>query len=86
MPIAANESVRCCAEWDCHARCRCGAQAGRPGRRTKNGVATMAFDVPRWSLTTTRVADGNYPEDADPAASLLQQAQACLLRLAPGYQ
>ena len=62
-------------EWEERARCRCGKQSLQAGRRTKDGVTTIAYDMPRWSRYTTRFLDGDTREDEDPAEGVLRDAQ-----------
>lgn len=64
--------------WMYHAKCTCGKQARKAGRRTRDGVTSFAFDMPTWSRETTRVLDGVTKEHHDPAEALLNDSRARL--------
>lgn len=61
--------------WEMNAVCTCGAQAGKPGRRTRGTTATLAWGLPRWALQTVRFLDGEMADGEDPAEDLLAQAE-----------
>ena len=68
----------CCMGWMYHAKCTCGKQARKAGRRTRDGVTSFAFDMPSWSRETTRLLDGVTKEHHDPAEALLDDSRARL--------
>jgi len=61
--------------WMYHAKCTCGKQARKAGRRTRDGVTSFAFDMPAWSRETTRLLDGATKEHHDPAEALLNNSR-----------
>ena len=68
----------CCMGWLYHAKCTCGMQSLKPGRRTRDGVTSFALDMPNWARESTRVIDGDTKDHHDPAEALLNDSLARL--------